>query len=296
MTIGAIVNRLYREYLEPIDEIISQAPLAASITDVANTMTHDDVLAPEEQSRISVGVVVEIGLEQIMVLGYDTNTRIMTPLTRGYGGTTPAAHTLADPVRISPTYTRQAALDAVSDTVDGLWPDLWTVAQDEAIYFGNGIWILPDSAAVEVLSAWTTGSSGWAAVTAVIQPSMPIYTDGVPIIAEAEQGQRLMVTYRKRLTRPTAEADTLATLGIDTAWTQIVMLGAAASLLAGRELERETTEYLSQILEASEPGAELGRRSSVATTLLRVQAVHLDRAKRQLRTQYPPHVVMNRVI
>jgi hypothetical protein len=296
MTIGAVVNRLFREYLEPIDEVISQAPLTATITDSDNTMTHDDVLAPEEQSRLSVGVVVEIGLEQIMVLGYTPSTRTMSPLARGYGGTIPAAHTLGDPVRISPTYTRQAALDAISDTVDGLWPDLWTVSQDEAIYFGSNIWILPDANAVEILSAWTTGSSGWQSVTAQIQPAMPIYSDGVPIYAEAQQGQRLMVTYRKRLTRPTAEDDALATLGIDTGWTQILLLGAAASLLAGRELERETTEYLTQILEASEPGAELGKRSSVATNLLRVQAVHLDRAKRQLRTQYPPYVVMNKVI
>jgi hypothetical protein len=73
----------------------------------------------------------------------------------------------------------------------------------------------------------------------------------------------------------------------------IVIYGALATMFAGREFERETTEYLSQVLAMAVPGVELGRRSSVGAAFLRVRQNKLDNAIRALMVEYPIEVEMH---
>lgn len=293
MTFAAVIDRLYLEYLEVIDDIPAQVPITTTMTTGSDEVTLADKLTPEETSRLAVGSVVEIGSELIMGLAWDNATRILSDLERGFMGTTPAEHAIDDMLRIAPKFPRNVLFNALADAIDGL-TDLWTTDSAEGLSFQEGLWLLDDPDAIEILSAWVIGTSGgWTQVPARLAPEMPIYDGGVPIVAESvSSGSRLTVTYRKRLTRPTLEADTLAELGIDTGWVPIVLLGAAAQIMVGRELTRETTEYLTQVLEAQVPGTELGRRASVSTTMLRVQELLIGRAVRNLTVQHRPRMVM----
>ena len=171
---------------------------------------------------------------------------------------------------------------------------VWTTDEAEAIRNQDGVWLLADTSAVELTSTWAILNDGsWVEVEAELRPAIGIYPDGRAIACTVEGVSRLLVEYRKRITKPTSEADTLAAIGLDEAWLPIIRLGAGAQLFAGREISRESTEYLSQLLEQQIPGTELGRRSGVSTSFVRIQAVLIKRAVKQLQVQHPIRMIIN---
>ena len=187
-TVAVLIDRLYREYLEVVDDIPSQAPISGTITDVATAVVIDDTLTPEEAARLAIGSIVEIGSELMMGLAYDGTNRTLSNLQRGFMGTAAADHTAGDMLRIAPNFPRVLLFDALADSIDSL-TDLWTTATGEAIAYQDNLYLLDDPTAIEITSAWVIGTSGaWSQVQARLEPEMPIYTDGIPISTNVTPG------------------------------------------------------------------------------------------------------------
>jgi len=51
MTFGALIDRTFRDFLEVVSEQTAQAPISSTVATGASTVTHDDVLTPEEAAR-----------------------------------------------------------------------------------------------------------------------------------------------------------------------------------------------------------------------------------------------------
>jgi len=109
----------------------------ASISSLANTMTSTDVqfmVDPETVTNISRGLI-EIDDELILVKKYDRATGTVTVMGgvngRGVEGTFPASHATNAIVTDDPMYPTSRIKEAINDTINGTFPDLWVFGEYE---------------------------------------------------------------------------------------------------------------------------------------------------------------------
>jgi hypothetical protein len=88
------------------------------------------------------------------------------------------------------------------------------------------------------------------------------------------------LVYRARFARPASEATELSTVGVDSGWERIVVVGAAAQVIAGRDLDSVSQEFLSEQMRAQ--GYPVGSSSRIRNELLRYRELLLQEARRQL--------------
>jgi hypothetical protein len=109
----------------------------ASISYLTNGMTATDTqftVDPETVTNISRGLI-EIEDELILVKKYDRATGTVTVLGgtsgRGVEGTTAAAHSANTIVTDDPMYPTSRVKEAINDTIQGTYPDLWVFGEYE---------------------------------------------------------------------------------------------------------------------------------------------------------------------
>ena len=94
--IGGLVDRVYREYLEPMDDVVSYTTLTTGINDsVTSVVFNGDLLSVEEEDALDAGSIIEIGQELMICTDLNTVTNTIT-VTRGARGTTKVAHTASN--------------------------------------------------------------------------------------------------------------------------------------------------------------------------------------------------------
>ena len=60
-TIGDLVDRVYREYLEPVDKVESYSYLSSGINDSVDSITYDgNLFSIEEEDALDAGAIVEV--------------------------------------------------------------------------------------------------------------------------------------------------------------------------------------------------------------------------------------------
>ena len=96
-TIGDLVDRVYREYLETPDNLISYTYLDTAITDTTTTTISFDgnLLSIEEEDLLDAGTVIEIGKELMYCKSINTVDNTVT-VERGVKGTTATTHAIGD--------------------------------------------------------------------------------------------------------------------------------------------------------------------------------------------------------
>ena len=128
-TIGNLIDRTFREYLEPNDDIQSFSVLRGALTASASDTTvsyEADYLTSEEEDLLETGAVIEVNRELMLVTALNTSAEQLT-VKRAFRGTTLAAHDVDDVVRINPVFPRNSVFDAVSDQIHNLYPTLFAV-------------------------------------------------------------------------------------------------------------------------------------------------------------------------
>lgn len=112
----------------------------ASISNLTADMTSADtqfMVDPETATNLSKGLV-EIDDELILLKNYDRSTGTVTVTAgtngRGVEGTTPAAHTENSIVTDDPMYPRARVKEAINDTINATYPDLWVFGDTEFNY------------------------------------------------------------------------------------------------------------------------------------------------------------------
>ena len=330
-TIGNLVDRCFREYLEPMDDLNSYTAVAsgsgfnASATSIS---FNADLLTQEEEDMMDAGTIIECEQELMYCTDVDTVNNTIT-VVRGVLGTEPTGHTEGKIIKIAPVFTRKAVFDAVVDQINNLFPTLFAV-DTQSVTTGTGYTLLGTYDApgthnyvVSILSAisqYTDFSSGsdttgvnFAPVTCSLieLPNPFTYTDSTgtertitystgPDVAHAVQfsgisaGHTSYVTFKKRFIKPTTESDTLATIGIDTEWEPIIMTGVAAQLIAGRDIPTVTTDYITD--QMSVQGYPVGSTNSLRNSLLQYQQLLLNQARKYLRAKYPEAVSVDGMV
>ena len=323
--IGNLVDRTYREYLEPMDDIVSYTTLSTGINDsVTSVVFNGDLLSVEEEDALDAGAIIEIGQELMICTDLNAVTNTIT-VTRGARGTTKIAHTAGDLIKIAPPFPRRNVFDAVCDQIKNLYPTLFAV-EVKSITSKTGYIPLSGStdnhlvAPIKAISQYTDFSAGsdetgtvfsGVAVELVDLPNPFTYTDadGVsqtitysnngPNNVKAVQtfnvnaGHTVFVTFKKKFVTPSAESDTLATIGLEDEYEPIIMAGVAAQMIAGRDIPTATADYITDQMGTS--NFPVNSASNIRTSLLRYQTDLIEQARKDLRARYPEPVTINKI-
>ena len=321
--IGNLVDRTYREYLEPMDDIVSYTTLSTTINDSATSVVFNgDLLSVEEEDAMDAGTVIEINQELMLCTDLNAVTNTVT-VTRGARGTTAAAHTAGDLIKISPPFPRKNVFDAVCDQIKNLYPTLFAV---ETKQVSAKVGYIPLSgtndnyliAPIKAISQYTDFSAGtddtgivYSGVTVelVDLPNPFTYTDSDGVsqtitysnngpnkvndvqVYNVNAGHTVYITFKKKFVEPTAEDNTLAEIGLESEYEPIIMAGVAAQIMAGRDIPTATTDYISAQLATQSFPVESASR--IRNSLLAYQRALIQQARKDLRARYPEPVTIN---
>jgi len=323
--IGNLVDRTYREYLEPMDDIVSYTTLSTGINDSVTSVVFDgSLLSVEEEDALDAGSIIEIGQELMICTDLNAVTNTVT-VTRAARGTTASAHTAGDIIKITPPFPRRNVFDAVCDQIKNLYPTLFAV-EVKSITSKTGYIPLSGStdnhlvAPIKAISQYTDFSAGsdetgtvfaGVAVELVDLPNPFTYTDADgnsqtitynnngPNNVKAVQtynvnaGHTVFVTFKKKFVTPTLETDTLATVGLEDEYEPIIMAGVAAQMISGRDIPTATADYITDQMGTS--NFPVNSASNIRTSLLRYQSDLIEQARKDLRARYPEPVTINKI-
>ncbi len=327
--IGNLVDRTYREYLEPMDDVVSYTTLSTSMNDsVTSVVFNGDLLSVEEEDALDAGAIIEIGQELLICTDLNAVTNTIT-VTRAARGTTATSHTSGDLIKIAPPFPRKNVFDAVCDQIKNLYPTLFATETLEVVV-GDGFTLLGSYSApgtnnylvapIKSISQYTDFAANsdstnvvfrGVAVELIDLPNPFVYndSDGVertityttgPDVVHALQfagiasGHTAYVTFKKKFIDPTAETDTLATVGLEDEYEPIIMAGVAAHMLSGRDIPTATTDYITDQLSTSSFPVDSATR--IRNSLLSYQRALIQQARKDLRARYPEPVSINNIV
>ena len=327
-TIGKLIDRVYREYLEPADNVESFSILSSSMNDSVTELSFDgNYFTQEEEDALDAGTIIEVGTELMYSTALDTVNNSVT-VKRGVRGTTAAAHSAGDEIKIAPEFPRKNVFDAVCDQIENLYPTLFAVDTQSFTsgtgYSTIGTYDAPGThnylvAPLKALSQYTDWSAGsdqtglkyqGVAVEMIDLPNPFTYTDSGgtertitytsgPDVVHALQfvgiasGHTVYVTFKKKFIAPTAETDTLATIGLESEYEPIVMAGVAAHMIAGKDIKLSNAPYITDQLEAA--AYPVGSSNTIRNSLLQYQQLLIQQARTNLRSKYPEPVQLNSI-
>jgi len=329
--IQGLVDRVYREYLEPMDDLTSYTVLneGTELSASDTVITFDgNLLTQEEEDAMDAGTIIECERELMRCVSLDTVNNQVT-VVRGVRGTTASTHPDGSVVKISPPFPRKNVFDAVCDQIKNLYPTLFATETIEVVV-GDGYTLLgtydaPGTnnylvAPIQSISQYTDFSANsdttnvvfrGVAVELIDLPNPFTYTDDTstertityttgPNVVHALQfsgiaaGHTAFVTFKKKFIDPTSETDTLATVGLEDEYEPIIMAGVAAQMLSGRDIPTATTDYITDQLSTSNFPVDSATR--IRNSLLSYQRALIQQARKDLRARYPEPVTINNIV
>ena len=323
--IAGLVDRVYREYLEPMDDLTSYTTLSTEVNASATSIVFDgDLLTQEEEDAMDAGTIIECEQELMRCTALDTVNNTVT-VVRGVLGTTAATHVVGKVIKIAPVFPRKNVFDAVCDQIKNLYPTLFAV-ETKSITSKVGYIPLDGStdnhlvAPIKAISQYTDFSAGsdetgtvfaGVATELVDLPNPFTYTDADGVsqtitysnngpnkvnaiqVYNVNAGHTVFVTFKKKFVTPTAESDTLATVGLEDEYEPIIMAGVAAQLIAGRDIPTATADYITDQMGTS--NFPVNSASSIRNSLLQYQRALIQQARKDLRARYPEPVTINKI-
>ena len=328
-TIADLIDRTYREYLEPVDNVESYSYLTGGIDASQTTLNYEEnMFSTEEEDALGAGAIIEVDQELMFSKSLNAVTNEVT-VQRGARGTTAAIHSAGAIIKITPSFPRKNVFDAITDQIKNLYPTLFAVETLD-VTSGTGYRILGDYGSdqdsynylvtpIKAISQYTDWSAGSDQTGLTYKPvgieliDLPnpftwtddtstertkTYTTG-PSVVHAIQfsgiasGHTTYVTFKKKFVIPTAETTTLTSVGLETEYEPIVMTGVAAQLIAGKDVKLINSSYITEQLEAA--AYPVGSSGSIRNSLLQYQQVLIQQARSNLRSKYPEAVLLQGV-
>lgn len=298
MTVAALIDRTFREWLTPPNEQPSRFFIndSGGISDSDTTVITDaSWLSPEEQDLIGAGTIIEMERELTLIESVTGTAPDFTlTIRRNMLGTIAAAHADQGEIFLAPDYSRQAVFDALSDSIDDIWPTLWMVKT--ALIPTSSSWVEVDDDVEELFDARLLNGTTLDPGRYELMLDFPLASSlrAVQFDGAIPSGNTVIIRYKARATRPAAETDTLASLNIDVSWQKILTVGIAASLLRGADIDAATQEFITESL--AQEGFPAGSGESLSNSLLRFQDFLTQRRARSQNVRTPPTQVIERVL
>lgn len=281
--LATLIDRLRNDWLEPPDELWPRTALTADVADDATTLPIDlDLLTPEERHLIGLGMLAEVGSEEVMLRGLSGSD---VTVKRAIRGSTAAAHSDGDEVLLKPPWTRRQMFNALREAIAACSPPLFSSTATTVTVGSGGITEIPAAVlsvsrllSADGLNEWAWDDLGsWEGST----------TGRAVRISGVDEGEEGVLSYRSRLLLAESEADTLADLGLAEEFAEVPILKAAAVLIGSRVLSARQQEFVTRQLAAESYPVDTPTRASQA--LLRLYAIRINEARTAIAARYPEH-------
>lgn len=285
-TVQQLIDRIRRDHLaqgrvEPRNKLSS--PALYSDETLAFTYDLDNIMA---------ATMISIGLEDMYVWSADPTSKTAV-VDRGADGTTAVAHTTTERVRVSPRWSDYQILRAVNDELANLYAQgLYKVATTDVTFTGATIGYPMPAGVSSVRKVWAEAYAGedWQELGGWKLEHNQDTTDfptgnALYVRLPGYEGRTLHVEYRGEFTPLATLADVVATVsGLPASAEDVVALGAAISILVGREVSHRLMETQGSTRRAEEnpPGAA----AQSFTPIIRQYQARLAAEKKRLARIY----------
>lgn len=283
---------------EVLDRLHGYAGGQDRVTTLVNPMSATDLaLKVDTTASVRVSGLIEVGSELVHVTSTDdSGNGTIPPWGRAQRGTERLVHGAGEKVTVAPRFPRSRVHVTLNDVLAGLHPDVYEVSQTtlNTSTVVQGYALPARCFSVISVATETLGPSGaWLPVRRYRLDRNADKTDyptGVSLtLGQTPPGRRVKVTYAARLGTFTGdEAENISSVGLAASARDLLVLGAAASLLTGleaRRLQDGAVENRTQ-LESIPPGSA----SAAARQLMQMFMLRKDEERNRLLREYPRRI------
>ena len=284
----------------------------ASVSSLAQPMTATDttfMVDPETVNNLSRGLI-EIDDEMILVKKYDRSSGVVTVMGdingRGVEGTTPAAHSINKLVTDDPRFPTARIKEAINDTINGTYPDLWVFAEYEFPYIAaryeypvpvdaddvykvvvntigpSGVWFPAQKWRFNPIASTTPGQ---------VKPTPTPTGKSIQIYDFIVPGRNVRVTYSKPPTTLTLGTDLFTSTGFPERYIDLITYGACWRMLPAYEASR----LQQQNIEATEraPLVPTGSAADASKFFFSLYQKRLDEERIRLQRLFESYQTFN---
>lgn len=215
------------------------------ITYLNSAIDADDTAIVTGSSNNLAKGVIEIDDELIWIDNFNKPTSTMNTLPGGFGrgwqGTTAASHAQYAPIYLSPSFPRQSIKQAINDTINSLYPNLWGVGSTTFTFNASQTaYALPADAETVLYASWQTpgASLEWLPVNRWRSDGLANSTafptgNTINIYENIQPGRTVQVWYSKEASPLVNNGDDFATVtGLPASCQDLVIYGACYRLLS----------------------------------------------------------------
>ena len=268
------------------------------------TTTSDLVLNVASTENIGKSII-EIDDEMMWVDSYDrqANTVTIAPFGRGYNGTTAAAHATNAKVVITPTYPRAAVKRAINDTLNAVYPKVFSVGSTTASFLASRTTYPVPATAIQILSmAWQSvgPTKEWLPIRQWRWDPIayaPAFSTGrtVSIYDNVLPGRTINIVYAQLPVNMTSNTDDFETVtGLPTSMKDVIVYGAAWRLSSYVDPARiSITAPGADELDSKRP---YGTGTNVTKQLQALYQNRLEEESLKQKLQFPTRVHYSRQV
>jgi hypothetical protein len=275
-----------------------QTHLTAAVNATATNIT------VASATNISTGVI-QIDDELIYVDSYDRNSGVLSipPYGRGYNGTSAATHQNGARVIVSPTFPSVDIKEAINDTIQAVYPDLYATATHTFSYStAKSTYALPDEAETVLgVSFQTTGpSKEWLPIRSWRVDSMANTSafnsrNSISLYSGVEPGRTVQIFYTSAPTVMDTNDDEFEIVtGLPVSSKDVIVLGAAARLASFVDPGRLTFGSAESDQQSQIAGRSYGAGTNTAKYLLALYDKRLAEESRKLTDRNPTRIHFTR--
>lgn len=268
----------------------------------------DLVLNVASTENIGKGII-EIEEEMMLVDSYDrqANTITIAPYGRGYNSTTASSHAINTKITITPTYPRAAAMRALNDTVNAVYPKVFAVGSFDFSFLASRTTYQIPTEAIQILHmSWQTvgptkewlpirqwrwdplaDSATWGTKSPAgdqdsLSKTVSLYDNILP-------GRTVHCVYSHMPYQMTSESDDFeTTTGLPSSMRDVIIYGAAARLTSFIDPARVSiTSAAADEYDSKRP---YGTGVNVSKQLLQMYQMRLEEESLKQKLQFPTRV------
>jgi len=255
-------------------------------------------------TNISTGII-QIDDELIYVDSYDRNSGVLSipPYGRGYNGTTASSHAVGTRVIVSPTFPSVDIKDAINDTIQAVFPNLYTTASHTFAYSpAKTTYALPDEVETVLGVAYeTTGSSKeWIPIRSWrIDPMANVSSfnsrNSISLYSGVEAGRTVQIFYTAApAIMDINDDDFEITTGLPASCRDVIVLGASARLASFVDPGRLTFGSAESDQQSQIAGRSYGAGTNTAKYLLALYDKRLAEESQKLTDRNPTRIHFTR--
>lgn len=263
---------------------------------IATTTATDFIV--NETSQMGRGLI-EVGDELMYVDRTDNLTKqvYLAPWGRGFRGTTASTAANETKVVIAPQYPRFMVKQAINDTIQAVYPELFGVGT-HTFSFNSAVttYSLPAAADYVLNVKWQTigSTKEWLNVKRYDTDktaNTSVFTNGkaINIFDQIDPGRTVQVIYAKAPTILSSGTDIYETVtGLPSSTVDVIVYGTIARLMVSADAARVPAQSVeADMMDQSKP---IGSGTSTARFYLGLYQQRLQQEAAGLRDLYPPRV------